>query len=495
MNVVFLSGVWDKVPMRYLGPYVLKHCLKKRGYSCQVIDYCQYFTAAELVETVSSFIDSTTVCLAMSSTFWSRLSALKTFTHARGTNNMPNNLYEAVVAVKQQFPQLKIVIGGPNVRNASELEFIDCIVTGEGEDLFPELLDYWTGRGAEPLPTVMDGLVHYSKCINKQYDINACDFAWDNTDCIVEGETLPMETARGCIFSCKFCAYPHLGKKKFDYLRDNNYIRQHLLDNYNNFKVTNYYIVDDTFNDSEYKIDSWVDIVKSLPFKIGYVCYTRADLLWSFEGMAEKMLDTGLLGTFIGLESLNSRTSQIVGKGWSGKHAKTYIPDLLYTLWKDRVKVQLGLIVGLPKEDPNSLEQTRLWANEHNLNAIYIPLALTKDVEDRDYTSVFERNAEQYGYRFNPAGEWENDIMTNRQSVKLALRMNNNKNNNTVSSWYHMAMLGLGYKHKELMAMDWKYLDSKEFKQRELAFVDQYKNQLKHLVNSDIADINKLVRD
>ena len=495
MNVIFLSGVWDKVPMRYLGPYVLKHCLKKRGYSCQVIDYCQYFTAEELVETVAGFVDSSTVCLAMSSTFWSRLSALKTFTHAKGTNNMPNNLYSAVAILKNQFPNIKIVVGGPNVRNANEIEFLDCIVTGEAEDLLPELLDYWTGAGTEPEPTVINGLVHYGKCINKQYDISRCDFAWDELDCIVDGETLPMETARGCIFSCKFCAYPHLGKKKFDYLRPNEYIKRHLEDNYNKFKVTNYYIVDDTFNDSEYKIDSFVDIVNSLPFKIGYVCYTRADLVWRFEGMAEKMLASGLMGTFIGLESLHPKTSLIVGKGWSGKQAKTYIPELLYQRWQNKVKVQLGLIVGLPGEDTESLEQTRLWANEHDLNAIYIPLSLTKDVNDRDYTSVFERNAERYGYRFNSAGEWENDIMTNRQSVKIALRMNNNKTNNTVSSWYHMAMLGLGYEHDELMTMDWKHLDSEEFQQREQEFISKYKTKLKYLKKSELNGINNTMRD
>jgi len=482
MNVVILSGVWDKVPMRYLGPYVLKHCLKKRGYTCQVIDYCQYYTADELIDVIEKFVNADTVCLAMSSTFWSRLSALKTFTHARGTNNMPADLYAAVSTIKQRYPKLKITVGGPNVRNANELDFLDCIVTGEAEDLLPELLDFWTGRGVEPQRETIDNVSYYGKCINKTYDISTCDFAWDDRDCIVEHETLPMETARGCIFSCKFCAYPHLGKKKFDYLRSNEYIRQHLLDNYNNYGVSNYYIVDDTFNDSEYKIDSFVEITKSLPFKIGYVCYTRADLLWSFKGMAEKMLDSGLLGTFIGLESLHPRTSQIVGKGWSGRHAREYIPDLIHRLWKDRVKVQLGLIVGLPEEDMNSLEQTRLWANEHDLNAIYIPLALTKDVQARDYTSVFEKDAEKYGYRFNDSGEWENNIISNRQSVKVALRMNNNKTNNTVSSWYHMGMLGMGYKHEELLDMDWKYLDSPEFTKREQEFVAKYKSKVNLLI-------------
>jgi radical SAM superfamily enzyme YgiQ (UPF0313 family) len=482
MNVVILSGVWDKVPMRYLGPYVLKHCLKKRGYTCQVIDYCQYYTADELVNTIEQFVNDSTVCLAMSSTFWSRLSALKTFTHARGTNNMPADLYSAVQTIKQRYPGLKITVGGPNVRNANDIEFLDCIITGEAEDLFPELVDYWLGRGPEPQRQTIDGVDYYGQCITKTYDISLCDFAWDDNDCIVEGETLPMETARGCIFSCKFCAYPHLGKKKFDYLRSNDYIRQHLQDNYNKFGVSNYYIVDDTFNDSEYKIDSFVEITKGLPFKIGYVCYTRADLLWSFEGMAEKMLASGLKGTFIGLESLHPRTSQIVGKGWSGRHAKTYIPNLVHDLWQDSVKVQLGLIVGLPHEDQTSLEHTRQWANDHDLNAIYIPLSLTKDVQDRDYTSVFEKNAEKYGYRFNDSGEWENDIITNRQSVKVALRMNNNKTNNTVSSWYHMGMLGMGYTHEELLTMDWKHLDSLEFQQREQEFVSKYKNKVKSLV-------------
>jgi hypothetical protein len=38
MNVVFLNSVYSILPQRSIGPYLLKHYLKKRGYTSQVID-------------------------------------------------------------------------------------------------------------------------------------------------------------------------------------------------------------------------------------------------------------------------------------------------------------------------------------------------------------------------------------------------------------------------------------------------------------------------
>ena len=61
-------------------------------------------------------------------------------------------------------------------------------------------------------------------------------FRWNKNDCIQTGETLPLEISRGCIFKCKFCRYPYIGKTKNDFSKSIDNVVEELEYNYNNFK-------------------------------------------------------------------------------------------------------------------------------------------------------------------------------------------------------------------------------------------------------------------
>ena len=39
---------------------------------------------------------------------------------------------------------------------------------------------------------------------------------FEKNDFILPGESLPLELSRGCIFKCRFCQYPNIGKDKDD---------------------------------------------------------------------------------------------------------------------------------------------------------------------------------------------------------------------------------------------------------------------------------------
>jgi radical SAM superfamily enzyme YgiQ (UPF0313 family) len=311
----------------------------------------------------------------------------------------------------------------------------------------------------------------------------------------MQGEPLPLETARGCIFKCRFCSYPHLGKKKFDYLKPFDKIRQHLLQNYERWGTTHYIMLDDTFNDSEYKIDGFLDVTRSLPFKIGYVAYIRADLVHRFTGMAEKLQESGLESCFFGLESLHPQASTAVGKGWSGKYARDYIPHLLHNVWQDRVNVTTGFIAGLPGEDAASLMDTLKWVNDNDIMTFWLGLGISSpaslaagSMDGVAFSSEFERDAEKYGYKFDDKGWWYNDKWTHHTAEKFAMeKLNFNRKLKRISCWFHIQLRAFGYTDAELWNIARSqlthngFLDNAEFIRRKNEFMRKYKEKLMSL--------------
>jgi radical SAM superfamily enzyme YgiQ (UPF0313 family) len=495
MNIILVSGIYDLVPARSVGPYLLRHYIQKRGHTCQVIDHCQEFNADKLYTMITKFIDSTTVCIGLSSTFW-RDPEKRTWDNSKG---MPPNLHEATVRIKKDFPHVKLIIGGAGLRNVNDsVEHIDHIVVGEGEDLLPELVSFWKGEGPEPfrLYNFSTKKYYYNRPINKTHDISKCDFEWTDSDCIVEGESLPLETARGCIFKCKFCSYPHLGKKKFDYLKPADTIRNHLIRNYEKWGITHYTMLDDTFNDSEFKINEFLEMTKTLPFKLTYSCYIRADLVHSFDGMAEKLLESGLRGAFFGIESLNEKSAKVVGKGWSAKHAREYVPHLLKNIWQNKVTVTIGFIAGLPGDTEENLLDTLKWVNDNNLHAYWLGLGVAnpKTLAKRGlgevlFTSEFEKESDKYGYQFDKRGLWYNGEWNHDRAINIAEKtLNPRRKNRQFSSWLRIQLPGFGYTESEL---DWlaeygiihnQIIKSEVFAKRKLNFINQYEQKILNLV-------------
>lgn len=479
MHTIFLNSIYTLVPQRSLGPYLLKHELKKHGYNSQVIDFCQDLTSEQIFNLVKKFHTHETVCLALSSTFWFDEANIY-YTY---DNGVPPNIYEAVKLIKKEFPKLKIALGGAHsTYMRKRIEDVDVVFLGEAEDTLPEVLDYWIKGKAEPFFEInlSTGKKIYRNPLNKRYQIQTCDFMWDDRDCIVDGEILPLETARGCIFKCKFCAYPHLGKKKFDYLKSTDAIKKHLIENYTRFKTTKYVMLDDTFNDSEYKIDGFLEMTRSLPFKIEYVAYIRADLVHRFEGMAEKLEETGLKAAFFGLESLQTTASQLVGKGWSGKHAKDYVPHLIHSIWKNKISAQCGLIVGLPGEDKDDLIKTLQWANHNMINVVFFGLQVTNNTQERSFISEFERNAEQYGFKFDKDSRWYNDTWDRKKVLEFANTLNHQRRRLNYAGFSHIALHNLGFTNEEILNTNADKLvkNNPDFYNRKKAFLQTYVTKL-----------------
>lgn len=118
--------------------------------------------------------------------------------------------------LKQHRPDLKIVLGGPEVTadNAWVLDrgVLDYAVVGEGEQTFSELLTALIRESspARPIP----GLCvppHRQSPLQRTPLANLDEISSPYLEGILDAadeQTLFLETVRGCAFKCRFCYYP-----------------------------------------------------------------------------------------------------------------------------------------------------------------------------------------------------------------------------------------------------------------------------------------------
>jgi hypothetical protein len=247
-------------------------------------------------------------------------------------------------------------------------------------------------------------------------------------------ETLNLEVGRGCRFKCAFCNFPLIGQKNVnDYLKYPTHIRDELLENYERWGTTKYFIVDDTFNDSTEKLEMMAKVMSDLPFKIKFWCYTRIDLLATHPEQMELMKELGVAETFFGLETFNDKSSKTIGKGMPNSRRK----DTLYKakeIWGDRVWMEGGFMIGLPYETQASWNETVEWLKREDcpldISTCY-PLNIVKKTDRNQWfpTSWFDNNYEKFGYEFPHGGiegvlAWEKndgtDIQTFYQAQSIA---------------------------------------------------------------------------
>lgn len=494
MDIVFWNDCpnYDQnvpIPLvfRYIGPYKLANWVRSHGYQAQVIDYVMDFSEEELWDLTTKFITDKTLILGISGTF---LFGKQMTDPATGkTRLISSEMHNVLKRIKDQYPKIKIVLGGYMAELVSGFGLVDAIVTGHAEDTLLELLDHYKNQSEPPKSKNhvsfygKKNMLNYYEANRKRFRIETDSFKFIQQDCVMPDDTLPLEISRGCIFKCRFCSYPLLGRGKLDYLRDMQCVKAELLYNYETFGTTNYYVLCDTFNDTVYKIDRWHDMISSLPFRINYSAYLRADLIHAYPDTALQLKETGLFGAYHGLESLHPEASNIVGKGWSGKHAREFIPKLYHELWQGTVPQALNFIVGLPGEGMESLTQTMNWFKDNQLHYMHFNGLSVAEEQPANHTSEFSRNAKKYGFKFDQNGKWHNGEWNKDLALTVAKDLNTQMiPHNKMGAWAIMSMLSLGYSKEEFLTkrlnqFDWK----NDFRSRRSVYMQQYKHRLKSL--------------
>jgi radical SAM superfamily enzyme YgiQ (UPF0313 family) len=428
---------------RGAGAHRIATVLRQQGWDCEVVDFTRFWTSEEIKELLRSRITNKTVFVGFSVFF----------------NYWETRFDDLVDWLKSEYPNVKTIIGGQSVA-LTPAKHIDYWVDSYGEVAIVELLKHLTGNKTEPIKFDFNHLgkkkLIRSISAYPAYPLESYGSRLEKRDFLQPYEWLTTEFSRGCKFSCDFCNFPILGVKG-DYSRSQVDFEQEMKYNYDEWGITDYYVADETFNDSTEKIRKFADVADQLSFNPYFNGFIRGDLLVTHKDSWPELVRLGFGAQYYGIESFNHKSAKVIGKGMRAEKIqaglleyKNYMKDKLF------FRGVISLIVGLPHETAETMQQSENWlrANWTDQAIIASPLDVGSISDDyhlgQTNVSEFRKNLEKYGLRpmanahinrstnhSNAPGSpnaitgvaddeimvWEHDTMNLPQAIEIATRM------------------------------------------------------------------------
>lgn len=396
-------------PQKLMGIHRMATEIRSAGLTCQIVHFFQFFKYVELIRLLKNLVGNNTLVVGFSTTFWEN--------NIQDSEILKLKTIYVVNFIKQNFPNCKIVGGGhsPTLLTTYGLPRLDAIFDGFSEGTFLKYLSAVRQNTDYPVPSYNIEMtkVYLQQEYSDNFNFTTSTIKYTSNDYIVNGEPTILEIARGCIFKCKFCAFPLNGKKQLDFIKEYSTLRDELITNYEMFSIQHYILSDDTFNDSTEKIERIHKVFTTLPFKIKFACYLRLDLLNAHPEQIVMLKEMGLVGAFFGVETFHHKAGQTIGKGLDPNKSKRLLHDLKTIHWKNDVKISVGLIAGLPYETHESYQATKDWIlDESNLVDHINVNVLHLGNPAKGYNtniSLFQKNAADYGfYWLDSDSSWKN---------------------------------------------------------------------------------------
>ncbi|MGI6684037.1 MAG: DUF4080 domain-containing protein [Bacillota bacterium] len=271
-------------------------------------------------------------------------------------------ILEICSVLKKVNPELFIVLGGPEVSyDPGEVlnnhSFIDCIVVGEGEETFYQLVESKArGLSVEEIP----GLVwRKSNQIVKNpprpliKELDCLPFPFTKEDLThFAGKIVYYEASRGCPFNCQYCLSSTIHGVRFFSLERVKSDLKKLID----AKVKQVKFVDRTFNCHLGRTKEILAfLLKFKDREINFHFEITADLL------DEEIIDlmgeapAGFFQVETGIQSTNPQVLEIIKRKMDFQKVSASVERLRY---KGNVHLHLDLIAGLPGEDMISFEKS-----------------------------------------------------------------------------------------------------------------------------------------
>lgn len=436
---------------KYAGTYKIATELRKHGYETQVIDCFKYLGLKRLKLVLDKFLNSKTILIGISNTLMYDKKSMW------GISNI--EFEQFVSYAKTINPKVKFMVGGAGVTKLLSWPYIDFTILNKGDNAIIALADHVTNN--TPLKFTQ---VNNTKLINGddyfygQKEFSTSFIRFEENDVILEGEALPIEVARGCIFKCAFCFFDLIGKRIGDWTKTEDTLYKEMMYNYSMFGTTQYMISDELINESIPKLEMLVRLAQRLPFKLEYTAYARIDLIVRYPQMIPLLQASGAVGLSFGIETFTHTAGKAVGKGMHPDRIKDTLEDCK-AVWKDNVLISSNFIVGLPGETMQDIKNTVNYLLEENcpIDAFELNLLTIKDDSDGKVGNKMGKDPGKYGYTMDSNKGW---ISSHIDQNEARLFLNNLKNDPIVknkrkfmSATYIGRIMSLGYSIQDIFKL------------------------------------------
>ena len=404
-HCILLYGNHTHPGSKYAGTFRIASELRKNGYDVQCIDTIPFSGLDEdFKKLLRTIITEKTLWLGVSTTFLPRVFNLPLIKNPEAYKKrwkdavIDVQLIEFIDFVKSLNPNIKLISGGARYFPLDKYGF--QMFKSYSDALIVDYTKWCEGKLENPNPEFLTNSIQGSE----YQDFTTSQILYEHCDIIDKGDTLPIEISRGCIFKCKFCAFSLNGKKKGEWVKHTNILREEFIRNYEMFGVTNYIYADDTYNDSLDKIKAlYDDVYSKLNFKIEFTTYLRLDLMVRFPESAAILRDSGLKSAMFGIETLHPLSAKAIGKGLNPKTQFEFIKHLKQNEFAD-ILTQSGFIAGLPYDTKESLMELEefIFSDENYLDYAAFsslginPVALS-NMQVNDF-SEFDLEYDKHGY-------------------------------------------------------------------------------------------------
>jgi len=427
-SVIFTDLTDTVLTVKPLGAYKIAHEIRKAGFSCLVVDHLHQWSTEDILSLIDLIISKETLFVGFSTTFFQNSEDISSTVYKSYNINSclfpQGQEFEKTIIkkIKELNPDCKILAGGHKLNEHCSNRNIDIIVKGLAEiSMVTVIQNLFDNIPLENSYKNLYGITVVHKDQEKEYNFAESGMAWEYSD-VLNTRVLPLEPARGCIFNCKYCSFPQRGKKTLDYVLAEELLYNELQSNYDKFGITTYQLLDDTFNDSDLKLERILAVVKQLNFQPVFWAYNRLDLCSLKPQRIDMMFEIGLRATSFGIETLNGETGRLIGKGLDGKKQIETVKYIRKRFGNNLLMHGL-FIIGLPGESIEQVENTfnLIVDQEFPLHSAYFEYLHILKPNTTWLQSDFDKNWRDYGYEdlgdsTSNIINWKNKYMTMDQA-------------------------------------------------------------------------------
>lgn len=311
-----------------------------------------------------------------------------------------NQTLAVTTALKQHKPDIKIMLGGPEVsydwQEVIQRPDIDFIICGEGEIPFASFLKFYPNVSAIPnlVSKVHDDVLYHQDAFN--FDLTNYEggnpYQHDDPDTL-RNRVLYIETSRGCPYKCEFCLASLDNKVRYLPI---NHIKSNLLYLMQHGRVIKF--LDRTFNvKKDFTLEIFNFILEHRRPENIFQFEITADILHpDIMSFIEEKIPPGIFRFEIGIQTVNQKANLEVSRKQNFDKTKGVILRL-----KDHVDMHLDLIVGLPLDYWQDIKYS--FEEVFKLYPPELQLGFLKFLKG---TPVREKY-EQYGFEFDPIAPYQ----------------------------------------------------------------------------------------